>query len=145
MLVRSGSRLAPRRARKVGLWSVVMSVVKKYMPTPQSGYELTKLDMKWYGAVWFVNIMRTDSRLAMFHKIYHHQVAIVLPQYLLQPTRLTRHMHPFSLRQIHTGTNFFKFSFFPHTVVLWNSLPHNIAVLPDADSFKRAVGQLAHS
>ncbi len=88
---------------------------------------------------------RTDSRLAMFHKIYHHQVAIVLPQYLMQPTRLTRHMHPFSLRQIHTGTNFFKFSFFPHTVVLWNSLPHNIAVLPDADSFKRAVGQLAHS
>ncbi len=34
--------------------------------------------------------------------------------------------------------------FFPNAVVLWNSLPCNIAMLSDADAFRQAVGKLGH-
>jgi hypothetical protein len=43
---------------------------------------------------------RLDCRLIMFYKIYHNLVAINLPPYVQAPHRLTRHMHPLSLRQI---------------------------------------------
>ena len=87
---------------------------------------------------------RRDSNLIMFFKIYHGQVAITLPDYLVPPSRLTRNMHPLSLRQIHVNSDFFKFSFFPHTAVMWNRLPLDTVTLPDLDSFKRAVAVLSY-
>ncbi len=84
----------------------------------------------------------TNSRLVAFHKIYHQLVAFPLPPYLQTPTRLSRHMHPYCLLQIHTTTNYYKFSCFPCTVVLWNSLPYNTAILTDTDMFRQAVSQL---
>jgi hypothetical protein len=87
---------------------------------------------------------RIDAKLVLFYKVYHHLVAISLPSYLEAPTRLNRHMHPLSLRQVHTGYDYFKYSFFPHTTVLWNRLPHPVAMLPDLESFKQAVAQLSH-
>ncbi|KAH3830384.1 hypothetical protein DPMN_103627 [Dreissena polymorpha] len=63
---------------------------------------------------------RKDSKLVLFYKVYLHRVAISLPTNLEVPTRLNRHTHPFSLRQFHTGYDYFK-SFFPNTTVLLNS------------------------
>ena len=85
---------------------------------------------------------RQDSRLVMFYRIYHNLVAISLPPYLVVPSRLSRHMHPYSLRQPHVRSDFFKYSFFPYTTVLWNGLPAHVAALPTIDSFKQAVAQL---
>jgi hypothetical protein len=85
---------------------------------------------------------RQASKLVMFFKIYYNLVAISLPPYLEVPNRLTRHMHPLSLRQTHAKSDFFKYSFFPHTTVLWNRLPTHIAILPDLESFKQAVAQI---
>ena len=87
---------------------------------------------------------RLDSKLVLFYKIYYNLVALPLPYYLEVPTRLTRNMHPLSLRQPHVKVDFFKFSFFPHTTVLWNRLPANIATLPDLEQFKLAVAQLPY-
>ena len=44
-------------------------------------------------------------------------VAIQLPPYFQQPSRMTRHNHPLALRQIRTSVNFYKYSFFPLIVV----------------------------
>ncbi len=88
---------------------------------------------------------RTDARLIMFHKIVHGLVAIHLPSYLRHPLRLTRHMHPLTYIQIHTSVNFYKYSYFPCTVVLWNNLPYNVAVLSELEQFKRAVHALQYS
>ena len=89
---------------------------------------------------------RIDFRLIMFFKIYHNIVAINLPDYIYKPDRLTRHMHPLTLRQIQVSSDYHKWSFFPHTITLWNSLPHNVATLPKTklDQFKRAVGNIQY-
>ncbi|KAH3868934.1 hypothetical protein DPMN_032089 [Dreissena polymorpha] len=59
----------------------------------------------------------------MFYQVVYGLVAIPPPSYLERSMRMTRHMHPLSFRQIHSSANYFKYSFFPYTVVLWNSLP----------------------
>jgi hypothetical protein len=87
---------------------------------------------------------RLDARLVMFHKIFHHHVAISIPSYIQKPSRFTRLMHPYSLRQVQVNTDYHKFSFFPHTVVLWNNLPSHIVTISDLDSFKAAVASIQY-
>ena len=82
---------------------------------------------------------RLDSRLIMFYKIYHQHVAIKLPNYIQRPTRFTRLMHPFSLRQIQVSSDYQKYSFFPHSVTLWNNLPSHIINIPSLDAFRVGV------
>ena len=62
--------------------------------------------------------MRADARVIMLFKIIHRLVAIPLPQYFEQPSRMTRHSHPLALRQIHTSVNYYKYSFFPAAVYI---------------------------
>jgi hypothetical protein len=55
---------------------------------------------------------RSDARLCLFYKIIHGLVAIPIPTYI-QPNYLaTRHCHSQRYRQIHTGANYYKYSFF---------------------------------
>ncbi|KAH3754116.1 hypothetical protein DPMN_188777 [Dreissena polymorpha] len=68
-----------------------------------------------------------------------------MPPYVTPPTRLTRHLHPLSFRQIPTPSNYYKFSFHPATIVLWNSLPANIVQAPTLDQFRLGVTKLDHS
>ena len=82
---------------------------------------------------------RDLARVTMFYKIVHGLVAIPLPPYIVRPTRMTRHMHPLSFRQVHTSANYFKFSFFPCTVVLWNSLPAATVLQQDLEGFKSSL------
>ena len=46
---------------------------------------------------------RADARVIMLFKIVHGLVAIPLPSYFEQPSRMTRHSHPLALHQIHTS------------------------------------------
>lgn len=87
---------------------------------------------------------RLDARLIMFYKIVHNIVAIELPPYIQTPTRLTRHMHPLSFRQVQVTSDYLKFSFYPHCIILWNQLPCHIVTLTDLDQFKRAVATLQY-
>jgi hypothetical protein len=82
---------------------------------------------------------RNDSKLIMFYKIYHNLVAIPLPQYVKAPIRFTRHMHPLYLQKIQTGSLYHYYSFFPHSITLWDKLSADIATLSDLEKFKRAV------
>ena len=85
---------------------------------------------------------RSDARLVMVCKIINGHIAITLPSYFQQPTRMTRHSHPLALRQIYTSFNFYKYSFYPLAVVLWNRLPTNVVVLPTQEQFREAVRSL---
>ena len=62
---------------------------------------------------------RSDARLIMPYKIINGHVAVPLPSYFQQPTRMTRHSHPLALRQIHTSFDFYmyKYSFYPLVAV----------------------------
>ena len=53
---------------------------------------------------------RADVRVIMLFKIIHGLVAIPLPSYFEQPSRMTQHSHPLALRQIHTSANYYKYS-----------------------------------
>ena len=46
---------------------------------------------------------RYDSRLAMFYKIQYGLFAVSMPSYFERSTRINRHMHSFSFRQILPG------------------------------------------
>ena len=84
---------------------------------------------------------RLDSRIVLFYKIYYHHVAVNFPAYIQVPVRFTRLMHPLSFRQVLVSSDYY---FFPHCVVLWNSLPCHIVTIQDLDSFKAAVATIQH-
>ena len=87
---------------------------------------------------------RSDSRLVLFYKIVSGYVAVPLPSYVIPHPCASRTSHPVAYRQISTRTDYYKYSFYPLTVVQWNSLPASFATLTDLNSFKRAVCQVCH-
>ena len=56
-----------------------------------------------------------------------------------------RHMHSLSYRQIHTSVCYYKYSFFPISIVLWNKLPADLVLVSDLDSFKTGVSKINHT
>ena len=54
---------------------------------------------------------RADARVIMLFEIVYGLVAISLPLYFEQPTRNSRHSHPFILRQIQTMVIYFRYYF----------------------------------
>ena len=73
----------------------------------------------------FLENRRYDSRLAMFYKIQYGLVAVPMPSYFELPKKISRHNlnNPLSFRQVYASADYYRFSFFPMTVVLWNRLP----------------------
>ena len=76
---------------------------------------------------------RVDARVIKLYKIIHGIVAISLPVYFEQLSRQTRHSHPLAFRQIHATANYYKYSFFPLSIVYWNRLPALVVMLPTLD------------
>ena len=87
---------------------------------------------------------QTDARLGMFYKITYGLVAVSVPTYFEHPIRLSHHMHPLSFRRVHATTDYYRYSFFPMTVVLWKRLPSGIVLFKDLDSFKLEVSKINH-
>ena len=69
---------------------------------------------------------RSTSRLVMFYKIVYQLVAVDMPPCYYHPTRTSARHHSLHYYQISTTKDYYKFSFFPRTVVLWNSLPNSV-------------------
>ena len=90
---------------------------------------------------------RYDSRLAMFYKIQYGLVAITIPSYFERPTRITRHSYnnPLGFRQVFASTDYYRCSFYPMTIVLWNRLPAETVLLTDLDCFKNEVSKISYA
>ncbi|MEW8542122.1 MAG: hypothetical protein AB2693_01190, partial [Candidatus Thiodiazotropha sp.] len=71
-------------------------------------------------------------------------VAITVPSYFERPQVITRHMHPLSFRRVHTYASYYMYSFYPATIVLWNKLDSEIALISDPNSFKERVRAISH-
>jgi len=87
---------------------------------------------------------RAISRLCMLFQICNGSIAIPHDPYLLpskHTPRPSRHTNTHTLTTYQCRTNYFKFSFFPRTIVLWNALPNNVATSPSLDAFKAALGR----
>ena len=92
----------------------------------------------------FLENRRNDARLAMFYKITYGLVAVSVLTYFEPFIRLSRYMHPLSFCQVHATTDYYRYSFFPMTVVLWNRLPSGIVIFKDLDSLKLEVSKINH-
>ena len=88
---------------------------------------------------------RTDCRLVLLFQIIHGLVQIPPTNYL-QPSLNTtsRKNHNYTYQQCSTRTNYFKYSFFPYTTVIWNNLPYQLVNSPSVISFKAQVSKLQH-
>ena len=76
------------------------------------------------------------------YKITYDLVAIPAADYLIPNTRQSRHNHLRAYRQIPTLKDYYKYTFFPRTIVHWNALPFYIPVLPTVAQFSHAVCQV---
>ena len=90
-------------------------------------------------------LRRADARLVMLYKIVHGVVAVPSQFYLPQPGRESRGPRPHTIPQIQTTRDYFKYSFFPLTVVQWNALPPDIPAVLSLDGFKAAVCSVEHA
>ena len=88
---------------------------------------------------------RTDCRLVLLFQIIHGLVQIPPTSYL-QPSLNTtsRKNHNYMYQRCSTRTNYFKYSFFPYTTVVWNNLPYQLVNSPSVLSFKAHVSKLQH-
>ena len=87
---------------------------------------------------------RSTARAVLMYKITYNLVAITMPPYFTIPTRTSARNHSLHYHPILTNRDYYKFSFFPRTVVLWNSLPNSLVTSKDLDSFRDAVSQVPH-
>ncbi len=88
---------------------------------------------------------RSDARLCLFYKIVYGLVAIPMPDYIHSNNRVFRYCHSITYRQIHTGANYYKYSFFPLAIVQWNALPEEVVLSKDFNVFKQAVSTIYHT
>ena len=87
---------------------------------------------------------RIDSRLMMMYKVTYDHVAIPESLYLVRNTRASRHIPSLAYRQIQTLKDYYRFTFFPRTIIHWNALPANIRTLPTLAQFSSAVCWVIH-
>ena len=84
---------------------------------------------------------RAQAKICLLHKITHNIVATEKHQYLTNRfTRSSRRFHTLAYSQHMSSSNAYKYSFFPSTILVWNSLENNLVTITDPDQFK---GQLA--
>ena len=57
---------------------------------------------------------RSVARLCLFYKIVNGLVAVFLPDYMQTTHPISRYCHSMTFRQIHTGKDYYKYSFFCH-------------------------------
>ena len=82
---------------------------------------------------------RTQFQLTLLFKIINDLVDIRADDYLASSTGRTRQSHSKKYRQISTSTDSYKFSFFPRTIPVWNSLPASVDEALSLVSFKKGL------
>ena len=87
---------------------------------------------------------RQTSRLSLFYKIHYGLVDITASQYMTPYQRNSRHFHHLAYQIPHSSTDYIKYSFFPRTIVEWNSLPVHVVSADTAIAFRAALATLPH-
>ena len=85
---------------------------------------------------------RAKYQLTMMFKIIHGLVDIPADDHLTAASTRTRAHHSHKFRHIPASTDYYKNSFFPKTIRLWNTLPATLAEAPGLVPFKRELSSL---
>ena len=83
-----------------------------------------------------LELRRVHSRLCLLYHITNGNAS-----------RSSRHAHTLQHATYHCRTNYFKYSYFPHTIVLWNALPEAVVSSPTLVAFKTSPrrGRMPHN
>ena len=86
--------------------------------TRQSSVTAMMKDLNWKP----LQHRRRESRLILFYKIVNHLVAIPPEHHIVKNQRISRNSH--SQQYLHKRVNIdpYKYSYFPRTIIEWNSL-----------------------
>ena len=79
----------------------------------------------------------SKRRLTIGFQIIQGQIAI--PSTQLVPSTISTRGNSKKFKQLPTRTNYYKYSFFPTVIALWNSLPDEIAMASDKEHFTQAL------
>ena len=82
---------------------------------------------------------RMNTRLCLLYKAVNGLVAIPVQQYLIPLNRPSRHSNSLSFQLFSTRHDYFKYSFFPRTVVQWNLLPDATVKASTCDAFRACI------
>ena len=83
---------------------------------------------------------RLETRLCLLYKIIHNLCYFDFDNIFTLSTSLSHHAsHHFVLDRPFACTNFYFYSFVPHTISLWNSLNPSIVNAPSPSSFKNSL------
>ena len=77
---------------------------------------------------------RQKARVIILYKIIHNDVDINPQSYLKKQERTTQSAHPYQFQTYSPTTDYFKYSFFPQTVCIWNSLPNSTCMVVSGQS-----------
>ena len=86
-----------------------------------------------------LQLRRIQTRLVVFYKIVHHQLAIYPTELLIPSDSRTRHKHIYYYKQIQTNKDSYKFSFYPRTIIQWNMLPTSAVLCTTVEDFKEQI------
>ena len=82
---------------------------------------------------------RKQARLTFMYKIVNNLVDLHKDNYLFPPAWVGPRTKPHAYQLYQPSTNYFKYSFFPRTVVEWNRLPAEVACAPSLEAFKSSL------
>jgi len=113
-------------------------VTNNYDKSPGTVTNILK-DLHWES----LQSRRQNSRLVLLHKIVYHYIDIPTTQYLTPYTRHSRHFHHLAFHLPITTSDYFKYSFFPRTVVVWNTLPSHVVSADTVLGFRSALATVS--
>ena len=87
-------------------------------------------------------IRRHQSKVTMIYRVIHQLVAIPSAPYL-QPSGVRTRGNEMRFLVPFTSVNYYKNSFFPSTIRLWNSLPSDITRMQSLETFKGGIASSA--
>ncbi len=67
---------------------------------------------------------------------------VKVPSKQLIPTTVNTRGHSSKFKQISARTNYYKYTFFPAFIPIWNSLPSTVASAPTLEEFKKRLADV---
>ena len=76
------------------------------------------------------------AAVTTFYKSINNLIYLPIPVSVRPADSRTRSKHSYKFRHIATNTNAYKYSFFPRTIPLWNSLPTTVVPATNPEAFQ---------